>query len=57
MKILSPTCPVCQEPPSFVISPEQAFCDNDDCNAITWNMTKTRDENIEAANFIDLGGK
>lgn len=48
------TCPVCGEPPSFVMSPEQAFCSNEACPSFCWNMTWTRDKNLDEVSFIDV---
>jgi ribosomal protein S27AE len=47
-------CPMCGQPPVMAISVEQAVCGNEDCSAITWNMTKTLDENIMNANAVRL---
>jgi hypothetical protein len=49
-----PNCPVCGEPPVMAISVVQAFCHTSDCPAITWNMTISKDENLDTTNFIDL---
>ena len=54
-EILTPCCPVCGEDPVFVLGGgTQAFCGNDDCNVLTWNPTKSADENLLNANFVDL---
>lgn len=38
----------------MVIGYEQAVCGNNDCPTLMWNPTKTRDENLDDANFINL---
>lgn len=38
MKILAPVCPGCQQPPTFVLSPEQVFCYTGTCAVFCWNM-------------------
>jgi hypothetical protein len=37
----------------MVVGYEQAFCGNDDCCALSWDMTKTRNENLDGVNFIN----
>jgi len=32
-------CPGCDELPQLVVSPQQAFCGNEDCQAFCWDMT------------------
>lgn len=49
-------CPLCGEPPVMAISVQQAFCGNDDCSALSWDMTKTLDENILNANAVRMPG-
>lgn len=38
--VLAPVCPLCGELPQLVISPVQAFCGNDACKALMWDMTQ-----------------
>lgn len=47
-------CPMCGEQPGFALSAEQAFCENPDCSALCWDMTKTLDENLTNANAVKL---
>jgi hypothetical protein len=53
-KIQCPRCPVCGARSTLVLDPEQAFCEDNECPALTWNPTKTRDENLDGVNFINL---
>lgn len=55
-EILEPDCPRCGRPPTLVVSPVQAFCGNEDCDAFCWDMTRTRAENEADVNLIDLSG-
>lgn len=48
------TCPVCGEPPVMALDPTQAFCGNDDCPSFCWNMTMTKQENLDKVTFHDL---
>lgn len=45
MMIQTPGCPLCSAPPAMTFGP-QAFCGNDDCDAILWDATMTLDENL-----------
>lgn len=49
-----PTCPACGRPPMMAMDVTQAFCVEDDCPVMTWNMTMTKDENLDDANFMDI---
>ncbi len=41
-----PNCPLCGHPPAFVlVGNVQAFCGNDDCEAMCWNPSLTAAEN------------
>lgn len=51
-KIVCENCPLCDGAPRFIMSIKQAFCGNDDCRAVSWNMTITALENMEQANFL-----
>lgn len=55
--ILTPTCPRCGTPPMATLSPEQAICGNEDCGALTWNMTHTAEENEAGVSYhcLDCG--
>jgi hypothetical protein len=45
--LLCARCPLCDHEPRLVVSPEQAFCGNDDCTAFCWNMTMSRQWNLD----------
>jgi hypothetical protein len=36
----------------MIVGYKQAFCGNTDCPALTWDPTKTRNENLDDVNFI-----
>lgn len=44
--ILCERCPLCDKTPVMTVGPTQAFCGNDDCPALSWDMTRTRDDLI-----------
>ena len=49
------TCPLCGEPPVWLLGGgRQAFCGSEDCKIVTWNPTRTVDENLTEVSFIDL---
>lgn len=52
--LYSLVCPVCGEPPSMAMDVTQAFCSNGDCPAFSWNMTLTKEQNLDQVNFLDL---
>lgn len=52
--ILCHLCPFCGQPPGIALSPEQVFCDNKDCSMISWNATKSLDDNLMNANVVKL---
>ncbi len=46
-EILTPCCPLCDEPPIWVLGGgTQAFCGNDDCPQLTWNPVVSLDQNL-----------
>ena len=46
-ELLCPTCPLCDSPPAFSIGDyTQAFCGNNDCKVLCWNMRVTREDNL-----------
>ena len=54
-EIRTPDCPVCSQPPVIVIpGSTQAFCGNGDCNVLMWNPSKSIDDNLLDAGFVDL---
>jgi hypothetical protein len=52
--ILCPTCPLCDKPPTFALSPLQAFCGTDGCPTFCWNMTVSAAENRRNFTVHDL---
>ena len=53
-EILTPRCPLCDEPPMMVFGGgTQAFCGNEDgCPLICWTPTKSLDENLLDAGTV-----
>ena len=47
---LTPNCPLCDEPPKFIVGITQAFCGNDQCTLWFWNPTASLDDNL-----LDVG--
>ncbi len=46
-EILTPRCPLCGQPPLWVLGGgTQAFCGNDDCPQLTWNPVVSLDQNL-----------
>lgn len=41
-EILCPTCPMCDQPPEWMFSPQQVFCENPECPTFNWDATKTK---------------
>jgi len=51
-----PSCPVCDQPPLFVLGGgTQAFCGNEECRALSWDPTLSRDELLARENRIEWG--
>jgi hypothetical protein len=48
-----PDCPECGHPPRFIIG-VQAFCGTEGCIALSWNVNRTRAENVAHANEITI---
>jgi hypothetical protein len=46
-------CPSCGQP-ALVAYAQQAFCGNDKCRILTWNPSKTLDENLDSYERVDL---
>lgn len=44
--IRCPLCPLCGAPPALVVGDSQAFCGNDQCRAMNWELLKTAAENL-----------
>lgn len=44
LDVHSPTCPLCNEGPAFVLPAWQAFCGNDDCPTFMWNPRDTPEQ-------------
>lgn len=54
--ILCPNCPLCGQPPKFVLAGAvQAFCGNDTCDLILWNPSETLDDNLTNAGIVGFG--
>lgn len=53
-EILTPHCPLCDQPPQLAIGPTQVFCGTDDCRMLTWDPTLSRDDNLRDPGIIDL---
>lgn len=43
-KILQDDCPKCGQPPRMVMSPQQAFCGNENCDVFNWDMTSAKED-------------
>lgn len=56
MAVKCPDCPVCGHPPMLRVGESQAFCGNDDCTTLSWEMSRTPAENLADATEVDLGG-
>lgn len=55
MNLLCPDCPLCGHPPLVVLAGSiQAFCGNDDCEALCWDPSKTRAENVRNVTTHDV---
>jgi hypothetical protein len=55
--IQTPACPLCGELPTITIGGgTQAFCGNDGCTVIFWDPSRSLDQNLLEANFVDLRG-
>lgn len=53
--VLTPDCPLCGQPPLLVLGDAtQAWCGTENCRTLTWNPSKTVDENLLKVNFVDL---
>lgn len=55
-KIMQYTCPLCGMYPIMVLG-GIAFCDNEDCKTISWNMSKSLDELLMNAESVNLSQK
>lgn len=53
-QVQCPTCPRCDQLPRMILPPYQAFCDNPDCDVLSWNRFLTADANEVEPNYIDL---
>lgn len=52
---LTPCCPVCSQPPCMVVAGgSQAFCGNDDCTTLCWDMSRSLDDNLLDIGFVQL---
>jgi hypothetical protein len=54
-KILTPDCPVCGEPPLWVLGGgTQAFCGSDECPVFTWNPAQSREHFMATAREVQI---
>ena len=55
-EILTPRCPLCDEPPMMVMGGgTQAFCGNGEgCPVWTWNPTESREHFLRTAKQIEI---
>ncbi len=51
VEVRSPDCPLCGHPPEFLLN-WMAFCGNQDCDALSWNLTITPAQNLANVNEI-----
>jgi len=57
-EILTPCCPLCGEPPEFVIGPTQALCGNrDGCTLIMWDPSVSLEDNLMDAETVHFPGE
>ena len=53
--LLTPRCPLCDEPPAIMLpGGTQAFCGNDDCTLLCWTPALSLDDNLLGAGVIKL---
>lgn len=52
--VLTPDCPVCGQPPQLRASARQAFCGNDDCDALMWDPTADAAEQLANRRSVRL---
>ena len=54
-EILTPRCPLCDEPPLWILGGgTQAFCGSDDCPVFTWNTLESREHFLRTAKHVTL---
>jgi hypothetical protein len=54
-EILTPRCPLCDQPPALALPGfTQWWCGNDDCTILCWNPSLTLDENLLDTGFVKL---
>jgi hypothetical protein len=46
-------CPSCGQPAAIAFA-DQAMCGTETCRVLTWDPSKTLDENLDGAQSIDL---
>ena len=51
-EILTPRCPLCDEPPKFTVGITQAFCGNDACTLLCWDPSLSLDANLMDAGVV-----
>jgi hypothetical protein len=53
--IQTPVCPLCSQPPVFVLDGgHQAWCGTDGCPGLTWDMHVDLDTLITNANAVEI---
>lgn len=54
-EILTPRCPQCDGLPYMVMGGgTQAFCGSHGCSTLTWDPSKSLDENLLDTHFVEL---
>ena len=53
-EILTPRCPLCDQPPRFIVSIEQAFCGSDNCTMLCWDPSMSLADNLLDAGVVRL---
>ena len=53
--IPTPRCPLCSHLPMITLGGgTQAFCGNDSCEILTWDPSKSVDDNLTDVNFVEF---
>lgn len=55
MRLLTPYCPLCSQAPVLVLGAgTQAFCGNDDCDVVCWDMTASLHTNLTDVRHVQI---
>lgn len=56
VEVLCPRCPQCSGPPDAFLASVTLpwFCPDETCSGLSWDPTKTLDENLLHTSFVDL---